>query len=420
MSVLAASLHSRADELTRRFRSARPFPNVVIPGFLDDHFCQRLLSDFPGFEKRHALNEMGEVGGKAVRMDVRDISPAYRELDTFIQREEFLSLISRITGIPDLLYDPDYIGGGTHENVDGQGLDVHVDFNYHPRTRWHRRLNLIVYLNPEWQAEWGGHLELHGNPWSDRPSETISVPPLFNCCAIFETSEHSWHGFPMIHLPDGRTDLSRKSFAIYLYTRERPPEQTAPPHATIYVPPLMPDGWQAGRKLDESDLRELRTRFTRLRTQLRYLYEREKHFGAQLTALEAALYEARAGQRMDIQGFITQPLGTTGFWPDGWAGRILSTRLLPTRPVRTLQLQLWVPPQLTEGQTLRIDLDGTTHTRTLPRIGQAAVLDLTLNGTAGQGIDLSIEAEHTWRPAANGDSSDERELAYRVVAAIAE
>ena len=35
--------------------------------------CRRLVDEFPSFEERFALNEMGEVGGKAVRMDVRDI-----------------------------------------------------------------------------------------------------------------------------------------------------------------------------------------------------------------------------------------------------------------------------------------------------------------------------------------------------------
>ena len=58
---------------------------------------------------------MGAVGGKAVRMDVREISDSYRELDRYLQTGEFLDFVSRATGIPDLLFDPDYIGGGTHE-----------------------------------------------------------------------------------------------------------------------------------------------------------------------------------------------------------------------------------------------------------------------------------------------------------------
>ena len=130
---------SRAGAFASSFRAAQPFRHVVIENFLDTSACERILADFPRFEDRYALNEMGEVGGKAVRMNVRDISDAYRDLDCYLQTREFLDFVSAVTGIPDLLYDPDYIGGGTHENRDGQGLDQHVDFNFHPGTRWHRR-----------------------------------------------------------------------------------------------------------------------------------------------------------------------------------------------------------------------------------------------------------------------------------------
>ena len=95
----------------------------MIDNFLSEDIAKGMLAAFPSFEDRYALNEMGEVGGKAVRMDVRELSDVYRRLDAYLQTSEFLDFVSRVTGIPDLLYDPDYVGGGTHENRRGQGLD---------------------------------------------------------------------------------------------------------------------------------------------------------------------------------------------------------------------------------------------------------------------------------------------------------
>ena len=103
MALIDATVFQRAEADERAFQNAQPFRHVAIDDFFSRPLCERLLADFPGFEARHALNEMGEVGGKAVRMDVRDISDAYRNLDRYLQTPEFLGYVSAITGIPDLL-----------------------------------------------------------------------------------------------------------------------------------------------------------------------------------------------------------------------------------------------------------------------------------------------------------------------------
>jgi Rps23 Pro-64 3,4-dihydroxylase Tpa1-like proline 4-hydroxylase len=406
MAVIEAAVLQSRDAYARQFQAAQPFRHVAIDDFLERGLCERLLADFPGFEARHALNERGEVGGKAVRMDVRDISDAYRDLDRYLQTPEFLEFVSIVTGIPDLLYDPDYVGGGTHENRQGQSLAPHVDFNFHPRTRWHRRLNLIVYLNHEWDDAWGGSLELYSDPWNPTANRTTSIAPLFNKAVVFETTEISWHGFTEIQLPTERAELSRKSFAIYLYTVERPAQDTAPSHATIYVPDTMPTDWQAGRTLSADDLAELGKRFTHMRGQLHFLYEREKQFTAQIAELEAAL-------RLDLQGYATQPDGVRGVWPDRWAGAEVEARFVPTRATRTLSLEVWVPPQI-DGQQLRIELDGTLHTRSLMP-GMPATIDLPLDVAQGHAVSLRIHAARSWTPSADGSSADVRALAYRIL-----
>ena len=396
------------------FRDARPFRHVVIDDFFEPAFAQALLQSFPGFDAKFALNEMGQVGGKAVREHVRELPEPYPQLDAWLQTPDFLGSVATITGIPDLLYDADYIGGGTHENVDGQGLDMHIDFNYHPGNRSHRRLNLIVYLNPEWEAAWGGCIELAEDPWNPHNRNKTAVLPLFNRAVIFETNERSWHGFPRITLPEGKKSISRRSFAIYLYTKERPVEETAPAHATVYVPEPRPDHLVTGHVLTQDDVRELDRRFAGARGQLHFLYEREKDVSRQFEAYEYALNEARAAAKLDVLGYARQIGAPRGFWPDAWASRDAALTLELAEPCKSAVARVWVPDALADGIELVVDIDGQRATHHL-RAGRVCELALPLKAKAGAQVTLRFEADRDWRPSSSGDSGDTRPLSFRLI-----
>jgi hypothetical protein len=413
MTVLGTKILAEAGSFAQSFRAAKPFRHIVIDGFLAHGLCQQLLVDFPRFEDRYALNEMGEVGGKAVRMNVREISDTYRSLDRYLQTREFLDFVSMVTGIPDLLYDPEYIGGGTHENRDGQGLDQHVDFNFHPGTRWHRRLNLIVYLNHEWDEAWGGNLQLQADPWNG-DTRGPAVAPLFNRAVIFETTERSWHGFSNIHLPADKKDLSRKSFAIYLYTKERPPEETAASHATVYVPEGMPADLVPGVTLDVAHVADLRGRFERMFGQLKFLYDREKQFAAQIAAMEGALTQARNALRLPLQGYAVQAAAPQGMWPDRWVGTEFSANFTPQRKARGVELELWVPEQLAGDQVLEMEIQGKRWTHHVAR-GSRSQFRLDVKLPAGNTVELKIRSRCCFSPAAIGQSADDRELAWMLL-----
>ena len=274
------------ETLAERFQAAQPFRHVVIDGFFDEDFCRRLVESFPEFDEKLAINEDGQVGRKAVRERIRSIGPAWEALDELVKGAEFRQFIGDITGIPDLQYDPYYFGGGTHDNRHGQDLDPHVDFNYHPVTRQHRRLNLIVYLNEEWRDEWGGSLQLHRDPYKPpAEDEIVTVTPIMNRCVIFETNEYSWHGFERISLPDERRGMSRRSFALYYYTDTRPAEETGPEHSTIYVERHLPERYRPGMTLDEADLQEVRTLLARRDQHLKRLYSNIKRLYTELNQL---------------------------------------------------------------------------------------------------------------------------------------
>ena len=274
----------RVEDLRIEFAASQPFRNVVIDEFLDPGFCNQLIEEFPQFDPQYASNERGEMGRKAVVADIAKLSPAYARFDALMRSRDFLSRVGRITGIPGLLYDPEYVGGGTHENLDAQELDRHVDFNYHPSRWWHRRLNLIVFLNRNWEPEWGGCLELLRDPSASADDDRRVVVPLANRAVIFETTERSWHGFPRIHLPEG-SHISRQSIAVYFYTKDRPEQEIAPVHATVYYQRPLPDHVKTGYTLKEEDTAEIQSLVARRDTHIQFLHERELEFSRVITGI---------------------------------------------------------------------------------------------------------------------------------------
>jgi Rps23 Pro-64 3,4-dihydroxylase Tpa1-like proline 4-hydroxylase len=284
LQVLNPAVRNNADDFARRFAAAQPFRHVVIDEFLEPALSKQLIAEFPSFESAQSLNERGETGRKAVFPNLRKLGGAYARFDALIRDREFLSLMGRITGIAKLLYDPDYMGGGTHENLDGQELDSHVDFNFHPTRRLHRRLNLIVFLNPRWEESWGGCLELLRDPWSTEEIDRKIVVPIENRAVIFETTESSWHGFRRIQLPGG-SDFARRSIAVYFYTQDRPAAESGASHGTIYYQRPLPEHIEPGCTLTEDDVTELRTLIARRDRQIQFLYERELEYSATIEGI---------------------------------------------------------------------------------------------------------------------------------------
>ena len=153
----------------------------------------------------------------------------FKELNS----KPFLAWLQDLTAMEaELTGDDELFGGGLHQSINGAFLNVHVDYNINPKTKWHRRLNVLVYMNRDWKDEYEGHLELwdltNGNK-----NLIGKFEPLFNRCVIFETNEISFHGHPKpLNTPLG---VNRKSIATYYYTQTRPESETAGEHNTIYV-----------------------------------------------------------------------------------------------------------------------------------------------------------------------------------------
>ncbi len=219
------------ERLREEFRNAKPFPFVLIEEFLEPDFARKVAEECPSFDQAQELGfEFNFVNEeRKVQIANSALFPEHvAQLNAALAAPAFLADLSYITGIPDLIADPDLAGGGMHVTGPRGRLDVHVDFNYVEQKGWHRRLNLLLYLNPEWAPEWGGAVEFWDTAVKHRHHR---IEPKLNCCVIFETSEISFHGVEPVTCPE---ELQRKSFAAYFYTEAPPEGWDGRKHSTIF------------------------------------------------------------------------------------------------------------------------------------------------------------------------------------------
>src|SRR5271166_1657050 len=113
--LLHPAVQNCAAALSERFAAGQPFKHVVIDRFLDEELCRELMDQFPSFDASHAVNEHGEIGRKSAIPDLSRLGAPYGRFDELMREPAFLEMMSGLTGIPKLLYDPEYVGGGTHE-----------------------------------------------------------------------------------------------------------------------------------------------------------------------------------------------------------------------------------------------------------------------------------------------------------------
>ena len=213
----------QASTLAKQYKQNSPIPHILLRDFLDAETATQIAKEFP-HPSANVWTQYKHVSENKMGLAKRELFPArLGDLVDELNSPDFVSWLSELTGIPNLTADPSLEGGGLHQAGRDGFLNVHTDFSHHHyHKNWRRRVNLILYLNPEWHAEWGGALEL----WDVAMKGcVVKYPPLLNHALIFNTDERSLHGFPEpLKCPDA---VSRKSLALYYYTTERESHSTA-------------------------------------------------------------------------------------------------------------------------------------------------------------------------------------------------
>lgn len=208
------------------YQNAEPFPHIVIDDFVGASFLRKVIAEFPSNSGR-TFARAQEL--KKTQFHPAECSPFIRHLLNELNSQAFLAFLREMTGMKGLVADPYYTGGGLHETKHGGLLGVHADFNMHPKMKLQRRINLLIYLNEDWDEAYGGHLEL----W-DRGMTACQkrVAPVLGRAVMFNTDLDSYHGHPdPLTCPP---EVSRRSIATYYYTAFEGSERLAPKRTTAF------------------------------------------------------------------------------------------------------------------------------------------------------------------------------------------
>jgi 2OG-Fe(II) oxygenase superfamily len=199
--------------LASQYLQNHPIPHVLLTDFLPPEVTAAAAREFPAVDTATWTHWQHHNEDKHGMTKLALFPPLLRAVTEELNSPNFLTWLSVLTGIPDLLADGHLDGGGLHQASRGGFLNLHTDFSHHHyHKNWRRRLNLILYLNEGWRPEWGGAIEL----WDSRMRNcVVKYPPLINQVLIFNTDERSFHGFPEpLGCPEG---VFRKSLALYYY-----------------------------------------------------------------------------------------------------------------------------------------------------------------------------------------------------------
>lgn len=214
------------------YLSGNPFPHIVFDDFFDEELLSKVAADFPDLSKKEDVKTYDNQNEKKLEAKgEKYFSDTTKIFAHFLNSQPMLEFLQELTGIKEtLIPDPYFDGGGYHEIKPGGLLKIHADFNKHGQMWLDRRINLLVYLNKDWEESYGGHFEL----WDrDMTRAYKKILPVFNRVAIFSTTDFSYHGHPdPLTCPP---DRSRRSLALYYYSNGRPKSEiSTKPHATLF------------------------------------------------------------------------------------------------------------------------------------------------------------------------------------------
>ena len=204
---------------SKNYKYNLPFPYCVIDNIWNNKLLKDAEQEINNFKNWDGEKKFYGSVGKRFCNTISKLPSNVKKIMETCNSSEFISCLEKITGEEGIIPDPYFEGGGIHSTINKGFLKMHTDFNWYSKLKLYRRLNFIIYLNSDWEEDWGGHLKL-GLREKKEIKIYKEITPIINRSILFTTTDSTYHGHPdFLNSPPER---SRNSIAIYYYLSERP------------------------------------------------------------------------------------------------------------------------------------------------------------------------------------------------------
>jgi hypothetical protein len=118
---------------------------------------------------------------------------------------------------------------GIYRYDNGGFLAPHMGYELHPVLNLERRVNVLLFLTPDWNVGWGGHHLL----WDDVGFNVVrEIEPRQGRMVIYQSQENGWMSVRPIQTPGGENQYLAMAATTYLTQ----PRATATRKRAVFIP----------------------------------------------------------------------------------------------------------------------------------------------------------------------------------------
>jgi len=223
--------------LKEQFQNKNPYNHIVLDNTINDEFLKKMENEIRNLHISEIISEnvYGIDNVQENKFSCRDFTKFNyaNQAKDYFESDKFLKWLSIITGIENLQKDEYNHGNGIHIIKENGKLNIHADFNRHSESKKYRRLNLLLYLNSNYDEKFNGKLEL----WNKEMTKCEkSIEPIFNRIIIFQIDDDANHGHPELWKS---SSSDRISLALYYYTDDRPEHEKSERSCALWKTPII-------------------------------------------------------------------------------------------------------------------------------------------------------------------------------------